>query len=70
VALLERRIREHLNDASRAPKPTPKPQAAQLAKKQAEIGQLRAAFAESSVRHTSSQLSLCPMMCHARYQMI
>lgn len=42
VALLERRYREHIREQAHAPKAVPKPQAAQLAEKTAEIEQLRA----------------------------
>jgi hypothetical protein len=42
VALLEKRIREYVRKASRTPKPMPKGQEAQIAKKHAEIEQVRA----------------------------
>lgn len=42
VALLERRVREHMKAQARVPKAPPKTQAAQVAKKAAEIEQLRA----------------------------
>jgi len=42
VAMLERRVREHVRKAARAPKAPPKSQEAQIAKKRAEIEQLRA----------------------------
>jgi hypothetical protein len=41
VTLLTQRLNQNLRKASRTPKATPKPQAAQLAKKAAEIEQLR-----------------------------
>ncbi len=41
VALLERRVREHIRKVSHAPRTPPRPQAAQVAKRRAEIDQLR-----------------------------
>ncbi len=41
IALLERKVREHVREQDRVPKPVPKPQAAQVSKKRAEIEQLR-----------------------------
>jgi hypothetical protein len=58
VALLERMVRENLSKASRAPKPAPKSQAAQVAKKQAEIGQLRALMKAGTLSQAVAQAAI------------
>ena len=58
VALLERRIREHMNKASRAPKPAPKSQRAQIAKKRAEIDQLRALMKAGTLSQAVAQAAI------------
>jgi site-specific DNA recombinase len=58
VALLERRIREHLSKASRAARAAPKPQAAQVAKKQAEIDQLRALMKAGTLSQAVAQAAI------------
>jgi hypothetical protein len=58
VALLERRIREHLGKASRAPKPAPKPLATQVAKKRTEIEQLRALMKAGTLSQAVAQAAI------------
>jgi hypothetical protein len=41
VTLLEQKVRKYAREKAHAPKVTPKPQAAQIAKKDAELGELR-----------------------------
>jgi site-specific DNA recombinase len=58
VALLERRIREHARNASRAPRVAPKPQAAQVAKRRAEIDQLRALMKAGTLSQAVAQSAI------------
>src|SRR5262249_45631869 len=58
IALLEKRIREHLRNASRAPRPAAKPQEAQVAKKQAEIEQLRALMKAGTLSQAVAQAAI------------
>jgi ATPase subunit of ABC transporter with duplicated ATPase domains len=58
VALLERMVRENLSKASRAPKTAKKPQAAQIAKKRAEIEQLRALMKTGTLSQAVAQAAI------------
>lgn len=58
VALLERRIRERVRSANHAPRETPKPQAAQVAKKRAEIDQLRALMKAGTLSQAVAQSAI------------
>lgn len=58
VAFLEKRIREHVLNASRAPRPTSKPQDAQVAKKRAEIEQLRALMKAGTLSQAVAQAAI------------
>ena len=65
VALLKQRLNEHIRKAARVPKAAPKPQAAQIAKKSAEIEQVRAlmkagtlsqAVAQAAIAHAQEEI--------------
>jgi hypothetical protein len=65
VALLERKIREHMRDQARLPKVVTSPTATQAAKKQSEIDQVRAmmktgtlsqAVAQAAIEHAEEEL--------------
>jgi hypothetical protein len=58
LSLPERSVREHLGEASRGPKPASKPQAAQVAKKQAEIEQLRALMKAGTLSQAVAQAGI------------
>lgn len=58
VTLLERRIREHARRASRAPRAVPKSEAAQVAKKRAEIEQLRALMKAGTLSQAVAQSAI------------
>ena len=58
VALLERMIRENVRKASHTPKPAPKSQATNVAKKQAEIEQLRALMKAGTLSQAVAQAAI------------
>ena len=58
VALLKTRLSDRFRKASRAPKATPKPQAAQIAKKTAEIEQVRALMKAGTLSHAVAQAAI------------
>jgi hypothetical protein len=58
VAFLERRVREHVRKAGRAPKAPTKPQEAQLARKRAEIDQLRALMKAGTLSQAVAQAAI------------
>jgi site-specific DNA recombinase len=58
VALLERRVREHMRKGSHAPRTPPKPQAAQVAKRRAEIDQLRDLMKAGTLSQTVAQAAI------------
>lgn len=58
VALLERRIREHVRSANRLPRETPRPQASQVANKRAEIDQLRALMKAGTLSQAVAQAAI------------
>lgn len=58
VALLKQRINDHVRKASRAPKAVPKPQATQVAKKAAEIAQLRALMKAGTLSQAVAQAAI------------
>jgi hypothetical protein len=60
AALLERRVREHIRNRSEAPAVPPKAQAAKVAKKQAEIDQVRALMPAPSPRLLHRRPSCTP----------
>lgn len=58
VALLERRIREHVRQESRTPRAAPKPQATQVAKKRAEIEHVRALMKAGTLSQAVAQSAI------------
>jgi hypothetical protein len=58
VALLEKRIRECLRSADRSPRQTPKPQAAQVERKRAEIEQLRSLMKAGTLSPAVAQAAI------------
>jgi len=58
VALLEKMIRENVRNASHTPKPAPKSQATQVAKKRAEIEQLRALMKGGTLSQAVAQAAI------------
>jgi len=58
VATLERKVREHSRAMALAPKPAPKPHAALVAKKTAEMDQLRAMMKAGTLSQAVAQAAL------------
>jgi hypothetical protein len=58
VTFLEKRITEHVRNASRAPRAAAKPQEAQVAKKRAEIDQLRALMKAGTLSQAVAQAAI------------
>jgi hypothetical protein len=58
MALLERKVREHIRNRSEAPAVPPKAQAAKVAKKQAEIEQVRALMKAGTLSQTVAQAAV------------
>jgi DNA invertase Pin-like site-specific DNA recombinase len=52
IAFLEREVRRHLREQADKPKPVPKPQAEQIARKRAEVEQLRALMKNGTLSQT------------------
>ena len=58
MALLERKIREHIRNRSEVPAVPPKAQAAKVAKKQAEIEQVRGLMKVGTLSHAVAQAAI------------
>ena len=58
VALLEKRLREHAREEARVPKAVPKREAAQIAKKSAELEQLRALMKAGTLSQAVAQAAI------------